>query len=66
MYVGEQVFCSIDPLFNVNMLNESLVNIVLFNIIIVQNTPVQVGLVRIVICSIDFDQMTQFNSLMFT
>ena len=66
MYVGEQVFCSIDPLFNVNMLNESLVNIVLFNIIIVQNTPVQVGLVWIVICSIDFDQMTQFNSLMFT
>ena len=61
MSVGEQVFCSIDPLFNVNLLNESLVKIVLFNVIIVQNTSVQVGLVLIVFCSIDFDEMTQFK-----
>ena len=65
LYLGEQVICSIDPLFNVNLLNESMVKIVLFNVIIVQNTSVQVGFVLIVICSIDFDEMTQFKWQMF-
>ena len=59
--LGEQVICSIDPLFNVNMLNQSLVNIVLFKLLIVQITLVQVGFVLILLCSIDPVQVTNVH-----